>query len=164
MSASPVPVNAAPDKAHLRVIGKCAALIDAGVFSGLLLVIVFVVVPYGTVDPWWESAFECAVFALTALWIVEGLCKGSWQLRKLYIVLPLILMTIYAFGQTLELPSAWFAKGGAVAQRTLTIDRYQTYLTARKLLALTLFLSLILVHTTTARRFRWLVRLLIGIG
>jgi len=46
----------------------------------------------------------------------------------------------------------------------ITIDRYQTFLTARKTLALTLFLSLLLLHVTTPARLRWLVRLLMGIG
>src|SRR5207302_1278068 len=34
----------------------------------------------------------------------------------------------------------------------------------RKALALTLFLGLLLLHTSTPRRFRWLVRVVIGLG
>ena len=41
--------------------GRLLSLI---VFGGLLLLLILVPVPYGTVEPWWEAVFECAVFAL----------------------------------------------------------------------------------------------------
>src|SRR5205807_364325 len=68
-----------------------------------------------------------------------------------------------AFIQTINWPPPWFGNHGVVP-RTLTIDRYQTYLTARKTLSLTLFLGLLLVHTSTPKRLHWLVRLVVGLG
>lgn len=122
-------------------------------------------IPYGTVEPWWETIFEIAVFLITAFWILEVLIRGEWQVKRLIILLPLIIMTGYAFAQIVEWP-AWLALGNGrlTAQHTLTIDRYQTYLTARKAIALTLFLGLLLLHTSTPKRLRWLVGVVIGLG
>lgn len=142
-----------------------AKLLDKAVFFCLLALIVTTSIPYGTVEPWWEAAFECAVFGVTAIWIFRVLVRGSWDVRRLSILLPLITIAVYAFAQTVEWP-AWLVLGNwrPPAQNTLTIDRYQTYLTARKALALTLFLGLLLLHTSTPKRLRWLVRVVIGLG
>src|SRR6266550_124863 len=114
---------------------RSTKLLDRIVFACLLGLIVTTSIPYGTVEPWWESIFECAVFAVTAIWIFKVLVRGSWDFRGLFILLPLIIITAYAFAQTVEWP-AWLAIGSGrlTAQHTLTIDRYQTYLTARKAL------------------------------
>jgi O-antigen ligase len=143
-----------------------ARLLDAIIFFCLLGVIVLTSIPYGTVEPWWEAIFESAVFLLTAFWILEGLISGNWQFKRLFILLPLIILTAYAFAQTVEWPAAWLVLGNGrlTAQHTLTIDRYQTYLTARKALALTLFLGLLLLHTSTPKRLRWLVGVVVGLG
>jgi O-antigen ligase len=57
-------------------------LLDRAIFFALLALIALLAVPYGAVEPWWESIFECAVFTLAALWIVEGLLGGSWRLSN----------------------------------------------------------------------------------
>src|SRR2546426_889174 len=46
--------------------------LDPFIFYALLTIIVLTAVPYGTVEPWWKAVFQCAVFALGCLWIVEG--------------------------------------------------------------------------------------------
>ena len=61
-------------------------LLDRTVFVGLLVLIVTTAIPYGTVDPWWDAFFECTVFTLGALWIVEGLFSGTWRVNKLLVV------------------------------------------------------------------------------
>jgi O-antigen ligase len=131
------------------------------VFCGLLGVIALAVFPYGTVDPWWEAAFECAVFLLTALWIVASVVAGDWQIRQWSVLLPLILITAYAFLQAVQWPP-W--GGASVPRHMLSVDHYQTYLTARKSIALTLFLLLLLAHTSTVGRLRWLVRAVVTVG
>ena len=142
--------------------GRLVTLLDRVVFVCLLGLIVLTAIPYGTVDAWWEALFECAVFAITAIWIFEVLLRGDWQIRRLFILLPLILITAFAFAQSIEWP-AWLVTE-RLAHHSLSIDRYQTYLTARKALALTLFLGLLLLHTSTPTRFRWLVRTVVGLG
>ncbi len=115
---------------------------------------------------WWETVFECGVFTLTAIWILAVLIRGSWKVDRLFIVLPLLVMTLYVYAQAVAWPAAWFTIGNhpGVARNTLTIDPYQTHLTARKLLSLTLFLSLLLVYTSNTKRLRWLTRVVIALG
>jgi O-antigen ligase len=127
----------------------------------LLTLTIVAVIPYGTVDMWWEAGFECAVFLITACWLFEGLLRGTWEIKRLSLLLPLLLITIYAFAQTIQWPMQF---SPTTPHRSLSIDRYQTYLTARKMLALTLYFGLLLLHTSNSSRFRWLVRTIIAIG
>src|SRR5512132_4155035 len=64
-------------------------LLDGTVFYGVLAIIALTAVPYGTVDPWWESIFEFAVFGLTIMWIIEGSLKAEWFVREHLLLLPL---------------------------------------------------------------------------
>jgi tetratricopeptide (TPR) repeat protein len=148
--------------AHHRI--RVANGLNALVFFLLLAVIVLTSIPYGTVDPWWESLFEGEVFLITAIWILQVLFAGKWGIGRLTIVLPLVLITVFAYVQTIVWPGAGSGLGRLTSQHTLTVDLYQTTLTARKTLALTLFFGLLLLHTSTPRRLRWLVGLVIGLG
>jgi O-antigen ligase len=145
---------------------RIANKIDVVVFIGLLALMAQTVIFYGTVDEWWEATFECSVFLLTALWFIEVIFRGSWKLERVYVLFPLALITAYMFIQTLPLSrtSVNLIDGLPVSQNTLTIDRYQTQLTAIKTLALSLFMALLLLHTSSAKRFKWLVRVIIGLG
>jgi O-antigen ligase len=151
---------------HSTLAKRSAKLLGQIIFVGLLTLIVLTAIPYGTVDPWFEAVFECAVFALTAVWIFEVLLRGSWQLNKTLILLPMMVLTAYAFFQTVQLPGKFMASAGgsSIVQTSLTIDQYQTYLTAVKMLALTLFTALLLLHVSSRRRLQWLVHVVIGLG
>jgi len=140
-------------------------VIDSVVFFLLLSVIVLTIVPYGTAESWWEALFECVIFGITAVWVLKVLLAGKWEVGKLGLALPLVCLTLFAFAQIVVWP-AWLTPSALhlSSQHTLTIDRYQTYLTARKILALTVFFSLLLLHTSTPSRLRWLVRTIIGLG
>jgi O-antigen ligase len=140
--------------------------VNRTIFVVLLAMIVVVLIPYGTVEQWWEAVFECVMFALTVLWIVGGVFSGDWGLKKLIILAPLGLMTLYAFGQTVSLP-AWLlhsGNGSQFSQSSLTIDTYQTHLTAVKCLALTLFTALLLLQVNSQARLKWLIRVVIGVA
>lgn len=139
-----------------------ARVLDAAVFWGLLVLIPVAVIPYGSADPWWEAVFECGVFVLAAIAAVEAFFMRRWQLRHGWVLLPLVLLTAFAFLQTVQWPPSWL-----MASKThylLTIDRYQTYLTARKMLGLTVFLTLLLSHLSTPRRLRWTIRAVLAVG
>ena len=139
---------------------------DVLVFAALLAVIVLAAVPYGTADAWWISALECAIFGIAGLWFFRVLLGGAVNLRGLFLIVPLVLITGYAFIQIVPWGMVTSTTGGLtiVRPRTISIDPYQTYLTALKALALTLFLGLLLVETNSARRLRWLVGTIIGLG
>jgi O-antigen ligase len=154
------------EEPQLAFTKRSAKLLGQIIFVGLLAVIVFTAIPYGTVDAWFETVFECAVFALTTIWISEVLLRGSWQVNKTLILLPMMLLTAYAFLQTVQLPGKFFvpSNGSPIAQTSLTIDQYQTHLTAVKMLALTLFTALLLLHVSSRKRLQWLVHIVIALG
>lgn len=142
---------------------RVGQILNRLIFILLLGLIVSTNIPYGTVDAWWEAFFECAVFGLTVIWFLEVLLKGSWDLKRVSILLPLMLIAVYGFAQALTVP-AWFPGAKLIPQHSLSIDQYQTYLTARKALALVLFLGLLLLHTTSSKRLNWLMRVVIGLA
>jgi O-antigen ligase len=133
------------------------------VFYTLLLLIFLVSIPYGTVEPWWEALFECIVFALSAFWIIDGMLKGNWFDKSHKIFLPLFLLALYAFIQSLPL---WGVAGntGLDIQSTISFDPYSSRGSFFKLLALTLFGLLLLRYTSTEGRLRALVFTVIGVG
>jgi O-antigen ligase len=142
--------------------GRFARSLNAIVFWGLLMIIAVAVFPYGTVDPWWESVFECSVFGLTILWSVESIVRRDWQIRDASLLFPVIAITAFAFLQAVQLPPKWLGFSGS--QHMLSVDHYQTYLTARKTLALAVFFGLALAYVSTAKRLRWIVRAVIAVG
>jgi len=153
--------NHSPRSAFAR---SAAVFLDRIVFFSLLALVALVMVPYGTVDRWWQAIFENAVFALTALWIVESLVRRSWETSRILVLGPMILMTAYAFLQSANLPFLIKSVEGPITRHSLSIDVFQTHLTAVKMLALTLATLLLLQHVTTLGRLKWLVHLVIGIG
>lgn len=140
--------------------GRLLSLI---VFGGLLLLLILIPVPYGTVEPWWEAVFECAVFALATLWLIDALRSGRLLIREHWTLLaPLLTLVAYAFFQTMPLWEQTTPLG--TNRQPISLDPYQTRLVATKLLALALVLALLLRYTDSARRLRALVYSVIGIG
>lgn len=139
---------------------------ERSIFFALLGLIALTAIPYGTVEPWWEALFECAVFVLTALWMIEGLMTGSCHLYNRSLFVPLLVLVAFSFLQALPLwvePSASTAAGGSV-WRSISADPFETRLTALKILALTLALFLLLRYTSSRRRLRALVHTVIGVA
>jgi O-antigen ligase len=132
------------------------------IFGSLLAIIVLTAVPYGAVEPWWTALFECAIFALTILWLVEGFLSGSWLVPTHWLLLPLLLLVAYCLAQTVPLAGRDVA--GIQVRQTLSADPYQTGLVALKLLALTLAAALLLRYTSSTRRMRALIYTVIGVG
>jgi hypothetical protein len=58
------------------------------IFFATLLLLPLTAIPYGTVEPWWEALFQCLVFTLVALWIVEGMLRGAWRVSGLSLMAP----------------------------------------------------------------------------
>ncbi len=139
-------------------------MLDRTIFALLLALIAVAAVPYGAVDPWWEGAFEGAVFALGAMWMVEGLLRGSWLVREQRILWPLVALVLFAVGQ-----AAWPVFGvetiaGIDVRDALSADPYETRRFAFKLAALTLAGALLLRYTSSRRRLRALVWVIIAVG
>ena len=139
---------------------RVAHLLDKFVFASLLVLTVLVPIPYGTVEPWWISLYECVVFALAALWIIEGLITGSWCLTEKLLLAPFAALILFAFFQTLALPSL---SGPALNSWAISADPFETGLVALKLLAFAINGALLLRYTSSAPRLRGLIHAMIGI-
>jgi len=142
---------------------RLAGLLERLIFYALLVVIALTVIPYGTVEPWWESLFECAVLALGALWIIEGMLSGAWRLRVCGLVAPLVALIVFAFIQTLPLMKSE-GDGGIIIWRAISLSPYETRLFAFKLIGITLAGALLFRCTSSRYRLRALIYLVIGLG
>jgi O-antigen ligase len=143
--------------------GRSAQLLDPAIFFTLLALIALVAIPYGSVQPWWESAFECAVFGLAGLWVVDSLRSDTSPASGHRLLAPLIAIIILAFSQTISLGGAAPGIKGEM-WRAVSADPYETRRFALKLLALSLAGMLLLRYTSNQRRLRTLIHVLISVG
>lgn len=137
--------------------------LDPVIFGALLVLMALVAIPYGSVPPWAEAVFECSIFALGAMWIIDGLLKGAWGVREPRLFVPLIAIIVFAFVQAI--PWGGSAAGiQAELWRSVSTDPYETRRFGLKLLALTLSGLLLLRYTSNQRRLHMLIHVVIGIG
>jgi O-antigen ligase len=136
-----------------------AHLLDPAIFVTLLALLVVSSIPYGAVHPWWEAVFECTVFALAALWIIDGLHSGTWSVSEHRVLLPLLPLIGFALIQSLKL---WGVTTGSA--QALSADPYETWRVALKLVALTLAAAFLIRYTSSPSRLRLLIYTIIGIG
>lgn len=143
---------------------KLSRALGLTIFCSLLALILLVAIPYGSVEPWWESLFECAVFALAAMWIVEGMLSRKWLVREHRIFLPILVLILYAFVQTLPILPENSATTNLKLWSAISADPYETRLSVLKLLALALAGVLLIRYTDSRRRTRALLFTLIAVG
>lgn len=143
---------------------RAARRLDQIIFVVLLILTGLVAVLYGTVEPWWEGAFESSIFILTALRIVEGYLSGSWRIGGRHLLLPFAAIIGLALIQTLPVLAAETRQAGGAIWKTISADPYETRRFVFKLLALVLSGELLLRYTSSPQRLRVLIYLVIGIG
>ncbi|MCU1267774.1 MAG: hypothetical protein JWM21_4092 [Acidobacteria bacterium] len=143
---------------------RLAGILELIVFYGLLGVIALSAIPYGTVEPWWVALFECLVFVLALLTIVEAFLSGTLRVEGLSLLLPLLLLALFILFQSLSFLSARDAAGVTSRDIAISADPYNSRLFAIKLFALVTAGALLRRYTYTSRRLRALVYVVIGIG
>ena len=133
------------------------------IFYALLTVLSLTAVPYGTVEPWWRAVFECAMFTLSLLWVVDSMFSGTWFVAQHRLLIPLLALVVFAFIQTvLPLRSGSSDPGAGLLPTSLA--PYDTKMVAFQLLALVITGGLLLRYTTNRRRLMGLVYVVVGIG
>jgi O-antigen ligase len=132
------------------------------VFATLLTIIVLLPIPYGAVQAWWISLFEVVVFTITILWIIEGLLSGKGIVKEHEVLLPLLLIVLFALTQTVPLSSSMV--GGVSITRTISADPFETRQFTVKLLAHTLVLAMLIRFTNTRSRLRILTYAIVASG
>ena len=140
-------------------------LIGRVVFYGLLVLIVLTAVPYGTVEPWPEALFECVVFALCMLFVIEGYLSGSWRINGLPLLYPVIALIGLSLLQSLSLwPANVSAASGGKVWVAVSADPYESRRFALKLASLALAGALLMRYAATRQRLKTLINVVIGIG
>ena len=159
------PVKFAGSNARRSARARVARVLDPFIFYGLLVVITLTAIPYGTVEPWWRSLFECAVFALGMLSAIEGLLRGSWFVKQHRLLIPLAALVLFALIQaTVPLRTASLGFDGNAGLRPISFAPYDTKLFAFQFLALVISAGLLLRYTTNRRRLVALVYVVVGVG
>ena len=140
---------------------RVARFLDPVIFYALLVVIALTAIPYGTVEPWWVGTFECLVFLLAMLALIEAFITKTLRLESLAV--PLLVLTLFILFQSLRL----FARanvGLIIVRGSLSADPYGTGLFAVKFFALVTAGLLFLKYTSTNRRLRALIYVVLGVG
>jgi O-antigen ligase/Flp pilus assembly protein TadD len=138
---------------------RVARLLGGVIFYALLALIPLTAIPYGTVEEWWNSLFQCIVFVMAGLWVIEGLLSDGWLVREHRLLAPLIPLFAFIFFQSVPLGKV--EAGGTQVWHTLSADAYETRLAAFRFLALILVAAMLLRYTSTQRRLRVLVYVVI---
>jgi O-antigen ligase len=131
-------------------------------WGALVALIPLVAIPYGASEPWWEAAFQCSVFVLGALWILNGMLNRSWPVGGRSMLWPLLVLSIYVCLQV----TPWGRElgigfGGA---SSLSADPIAGRHFLFALLALATFGLLLRQHTTSRLRLSRLLYVVIGVG
>lgn len=137
-------------------------LLDRMVFCGLMALIVLTAIPYGTVHPWSQAAFECAVLGLTLLWIVHGCLSGSWRIGNVRLFLPFGALILFALVQSL----VWSQVDGAGVKvgYSLSSDPFESWVFVLRTSTLVLAALLLIRFTSSRKRLAILVHTIIGIA
>jgi O-antigen ligase len=130
-------------------------MLAAAIFYALLSLVVLAPAKQGLVEEWWGSLFQCAVFALAALWAVEGLLSGGWFVREHRLLAPLVPLLVFVFWQAT--PVGRDEVAGVEVWRTLSADAYETRLAAFRFLAHILVAAMLLRYTSSRRRLGALI-------
>ncbi len=150
-------MNHAETPASVRPVAR---FLDRVIYFSLLTTIVLTAIPYGTVQPWWIAIFQCGVFLIAILGVIEAMISKRWSLNLL-LVAPLLALILLAAIQSLPL----FSGPGSIGPRTsISADPYNTRLFAIQLFALTLVILLLQRYISSKARLRILTYVVIGVG
>ena len=139
--------------------------LDPFIFYALLAIVALTAIPYGTFEPWWKAVFQCAIFALGLLWMVEGTLSGTWLVRQHRLLIPMVALVVFAIIQTtvpMRAGLSGFTFGSGL--RPISFAPYDTRMAAFQLMALIVTAGLLLRYTSTSRRLLALVYVVVGIG
>jgi O-antigen ligase len=116
-------------------------------------------VPYGSVEPWSQAAFQCVVFALGFLWCIHAVLKGSLLSIDLRFFLPLIAFVAFALLQSLSWSQS--AVAGVKVLNAISADPFESRLFALRFGALVLAGLLTANFTDNSMRLKSLASALI---
>jgi O-antigen ligase len=134
------------------------------IFVALLALIALVSIPYGSVEPWWRALFECLIFGLAAVALVEIYKSGDWELSHYAFLWPLLALALFAFIQTIPFGRVNSPAISESWARTISADPHGTGNWVAEMLALVLLAAMLLRYARSHGRFKALVYLVIAVA
>jgi O-antigen ligase len=130
-----------------------------------MTVIALTAIPYGTIEPWWKAVFQCAIFALGCLWMIDGSLSGTWLVREHRLLIPMVALVVFLVIQII-VPVRAGVPGSAIGSgsRPISFAPYDTKMAAFQLIAFIITAALLLRYTTTRRRLMTLIYVVVGVG
>lgn len=126
-------------------------------FFLLCAIIVFTTIAYGTVHQPMIAFFYLLVALLPVLWAVDGVRSGHLRFSPSLIQVPLYAAAGYGLIQVIPFGSLAETAGVTGIPRTISLDPFPTQISALHFLALSIFLSALLVFTDSAKRLQKMV-------
>jgi len=146
------------------------------IFISLLILIVWLPLPYGSNHAWAWSLMEVGIFSLSLVWLWQYL-QGKQNLTPVfYKAFPILMIwciwLIYITFQVIPLPYSWLQWLSPQAAQvyayptlsTLSVDLHSTTVGLLKSLSYVLLFTLTLLIVNTSSRLRWVVLALIASG
>jgi O-antigen ligase len=148
--------------------------------SGVLALLVFTPLAYGTVEPWSEAIAELVILGLGLVWLLAMLhhwelrveLPSGWQPAGLFLglivlqalPLPSALVSLISPGAATLTREAWAFTGGMAGTMALSLQPDATWRMTLKFLALALFFLVIYNTYRTYAQVRRAVWVMIGMG
>jgi hypothetical protein len=157
---------------HPSVVGhessreRFARLIERVVYVGSLILIAWTAIPYGSVEFWWTSFFELAVFTFGGLWALEGLLRENYQSERWrWLLLPAVALVIFCLIQSVPFGQSLSVGGiGNSIRYAVSADPFETRSFALRLSAIALLAIMLLRFTSNRFRLQALILTVIAVG
>ena len=141
-----------------------ARVLSSVIFLSLLVTILLTAIPYGTVQPWWIAIFECLIFSLCILGLIEAVISKRTLVSDARLAAPLIALGLFMLFQSLPLFSERDNTGLINLKFSLSADPYNTRLLAIRVFALIGAGLLLLRYASGKKRLRTLIYVVIGVA
>jgi len=143
---------------------RLGVLLNGALFGSLMLLICVTAIPYGTSHPWWKALFICFVLLATIVAVIEVMLNGARRIEGGRLILPIAVLILFAFLQTMSLPGSAIAGLSLPAWNAISADPHQTRFVALQLIALSLVILLVFRYANTESRVRVLIHVILGVA
>lgn len=137
---------------------------NKAVFFLICALIIFTTLAYGTVHQPIIALFYALVILAVVLWAVDCFISGRLRFSRSLLQLPVILAGVYGFIQIIPFGTLPEMNGISGIPRTISLDPFNTQLSAIHFIVLSLFLALVLVYLESAARLRKIVSVITIFG
>ncbi len=140
-----------------------ARLLNKTVYAALLVLLCLATIAYGGADPWLKVTFATFMIAISLLAVVEITLSNYPKLTGTQILLPVLVLIIFALLQSVSFSSSGLRDSGIQAPfwNSLSADPYESRVFALQLFALLLLAGMLFRYATSKRRLRLLIHVII---